>query len=138
MSAWLALLAQIVSPASPDAPASVRSLPVRLPVTLSPCESGGEDDIVVCGGRRDRFRLPLPIEDANPADRRVRGEAAAPLAAITPGGACGLFAGQRACSKAEAARYGYGGGRDPKTVLTKLGRKILDPDGELGEPVKVP
>lgn len=138
MSVWLALLAQTVSPVGPDVPASVRGLPVRLTDTISRCESGGEDDIVVCGTRRDRYRLPLPIDDANPADRRVPGEAAAPLSAITPGGACGLFAGQRACSKAEAARYGYGGGRDPVTVLTRLGQKLLDPDGEIGEPAKVP
>lgn len=139
MSVWLVLLAQLAASAEPDAAVPSRSLPITLPGLLTGCDAqGGADDIVVCGGRRDRFRLPLPIDRAAPSDGRVRGEAANPVAAITPTGSCGLFTGQRACGEAEAARYGYGAGRDPITVLTKLGKRLLDADGDIGESTKLP
>jgi hypothetical protein len=50
------------------------------------------------------------------------------MAAITPTAPCGIFAGERRCSKREAAQYGYGEGRDPITVLTRLAKRALDPD----------
>jgi len=81
----------------------------------------------VCGQRRDRYRLPLPDERGHQGDR-ARGEAPSGMAAITPAAPCGIFAGERRCSKCEAAQYGYGEGRDPITVLTSLAKRVLDPD----------
>ena len=81
----------------------------------------------MCGQRRDRYRLPLPDERGHQGDR-ARGEAPSGMAAITPAAPCGIFAGERRCSKREAAQYGYGEGRDPITVLTSLAKRVLDPD----------
>lgn len=93
-------------------------------------------DVVVCARDTSRHRLPLPVErDIAQRDGPIRGEAPGASLDQRP---CGLFAGQRDCGKAEAARYGYGGGRDPLTVGTKLLRKLFDPDAELGEPTPVP
>lgn len=50
------------------------------------------------------------------------------MAALTPTGRCGTFAGERRCGKREAAEYGYGSGRDPITILTRLAHKAVDPD----------
>jgi hypothetical protein len=86
-------------------------------------------DIVVCGGRKDRYRLPLPDERTETVDMPPR-DAPGGLAALTPAARCGIFAGERRCSKREAARYGYGQGRDPITILTKLARKVADPDAD--------
>lgn len=97
---------------------------------ISRCDDPApSDDILVCGQRRDPYRLPLPVESALSSDH-VRGEPSSTMAAITPSGPCGIFAGQRRCSKREAAQYGYGNGRDPVTVLTRLAKKIGDPDAD--------
>lgn len=58
----------------------------------------------------------------------------APAAVLVPSGGCGIFAGQHPCSHAEAAHYGYGQGRDPLSLLARLGTKVADPDAELGPP----
>ncbi|KQS01970.1 hypothetical protein ASG11_14240 [Sphingomonas sp. Leaf357] len=97
------------------------------PRDRSSCATTDDDTILVCGKRRD-FRLPLPVE--RDPDARMRDDASG-LAAITPKGGCGVFAGQRNCSKAEMKRAGYGGGRDPLTLLTNLATKALDPDAEI-------
>lgn len=86
--------------------------------------SSGE--IVVCGARQDRYRLPLPVE--RPSAERGRGEAQTGTAALTSAAPCGIFEGQRRCSKKEAAQYGYGNGRDPITVLSRIAGKIFDAD----------
>lgn len=94
------------------------------------CEgSAVGEEVVVCGHGRDRYRLPLPNEREQSTER-VAGEVPGGMAALTPATPCGMFAGERRCSKREAARYGYGGGRDPITVLTKLARKAADPDAD--------
>lgn len=112
----VALMVQVAVPTRIDTAAMLR------------CDdraTGGE--VIVCGRREDRHRLPLPVE-RDPAPGHVRGEARTGLDAITPPGRCGIFAGERACSKREAAAYGYGEGRDPVTVLSKLAGAVLDPD----------
>lgn len=60
----------------------------------------------------------------------MHGEAQTGMSALTPPGPCGVFAGERRCSKDEAAQYGYGKGRDPITALTRLAKKVADPDAE--------
>lgn len=98
---------------------------------LAHCDAAANaNDIVVCASRHDRTPLPVPDgwidPDDEPDDARVtRGTG---MAALTPVGACGMFAGERQCSKAEAAHFGYGRGRDPVTFFKKLATKLVDPD----------
>ena len=121
---------------------AMQAAPIIPPLKLLPepdaCIRADETaDVVVCARDDSRHRLPLPAErDTASRDGPVRGES--PRASVDGAAACGIFAGQRNCTKAEAARYGYGGGRDPVTVGTKLLRKILDPDADPGEPAPVP
>jgi hypothetical protein len=81
-------------------------------------------DVVVCGVRPDRHRLPLPRQAAA-GDTAPE---ASGKSAITPNGRCGIFAGERRCSKREALAYGYGGGRDPVSVAVGVVTAIVDPD----------
>ena len=88
-------------------------------------------DIVVCGSSRDKERYRLPLPNERPAvDTRHPGDAPNGMTALTPVAPCGMFAGQRRCSKAEAAQFGYGKGRDPLTLVVRLADKIIDPDGD--------
>ena len=118
--------------------ASAEAAPLLIPKRLSAVahcpEATSPSDVVVCGRSPDRYRLPLPAERDTAPDPHVRGEAASALTAITPAAPCGIFAGERRCGKAEAARYGYGGGRDPVLALVKLGTKLVSPDAELPGP----
>ncbi len=111
--------------------------PLKLLPDARGCQSGETSDVVVCARNDARHRLPLPAErDTARRDGPVRGE---PQRASVDGPApCGIFAGQRNCGKAEAARYGYGGGRDPVTVGAKALRRIFDADADLGDPPPVP
>ncbi len=107
------------------------AIPERLTAVRRCGDKVDTSDVVVCGRSPDRYRLPLPAERDTTQDVRTPGEPGSALAAITPAAPCGIFVGERRCGKAEAARYGYGGGRDPVTVLTRLGSKLLNPDAEL-------
>lgn len=117
----LVLVLLQVATASPPPLLSIES------ITRRPCETDAGNDVVVCGGTRDRYRLPLPRQSDPDTDYGVRGGTGSGVAAITPAGRCGLFAGERRCGKAEAVQYGYGGGRDPVSVLVKL---VAAPDAE--------
>jgi hypothetical protein len=90
----------------------------------SSCGSVGDGDVVVCGARPDRYRLPLPRE----APASDTPSEASGMTAITPSCRCGIFAGERRCSKREALAYGYGGGRDPVSVVIGVAKAIADPD----------
>ncbi len=98
----------------------------------------GDRDIVVCAHNPDKYRLPLTNQNTDEIADRVKGEAPRAVAAITHRGRCGMFEGERQCSKAEAARYGYGQGRDPLTLLIKLGSQLIDPDSTAAPPPKLP
>ena len=102
-------------------------------ITRVPCVPATNGDVVVCGGEPDRYRLPFPVErdPSTEAADTSRATAGSGMAAMTPAGRCGIFAGERRCGKAEAAGYGYGGGRDPITVVTRLATRLVDPDAEL-------
>lgn len=103
-------------------------------------DNGEPGDTIVCAARSasDRYRLPLPVDSGtDPVGGPVKGEPMSGAAALVPFAECGPFAGQRSCSKAEARRYGYGGGRDPLSFGAKLLTKLFDPDAELG-PVPPP
>ncbi|MDR6147257.1 hypothetical protein QE363_003050 [Sphingomonas sp. SORGH_AS870] len=53
-------------------------------------------------------------------------------------GPCGIHAGQRRCTTGEAWRAGYGGGRDPLTVGSKVLTRLIDPDAEIDPPSSQP
>lgn len=94
------------------------------PSAPAPCAPVRNGEVVVCGSRADRHRLPLPRETSSADGTRE----ADGLAAITPAGRCGIFAGERRCAKREALAHGYGGGRDPLTVAIGAVAAIVDPD----------
>jgi hypothetical protein len=125
----LALALQVATTIGADG----RLAPLKL---LPGCGRERDDDVVVCASRADRFRLPLPEERASPeaADHR----AMTGMAALTPATRCGIFDGERRCSKREAEGYGYGRGRDPITVLSRLGAALLDPDADVAGPPDAP
>lgn len=128
MSLWLTVALQAAQPGSGvvtfDLAAS--SKPKDLTVIQRCSDGASSDEIVVCGSRHDQYRLPLPNERQQ--SDQTQGEAQTGMAALTPSGGCGIFAGERRCNKREAAEYGYGNGRDPITVLTRLAKKVADPD----------
>jgi hypothetical protein len=126
MSFWLAVALQ-----SADAPAPIGLAKLSRPILPVAPRCGGEasgDEIVICRRNPDRYRLPLPGERAPP--ERAKGEAQGGLSALAGPSRCGIFAGERRCDKREAARYGYGKGRDPITVLSRLAGKAIDPEGD--------
>ena len=132
MSLWLiiALQAAATGPSANSFDLAKTPKPLTS-ASLPRCDDNGthDDEVVVCGRRRYQYRLPLPTE-RDPLPGPVRGEAQSGIAALTPAGRCGIFAGERRCSKKEAAQYGYGDGRDPITLLTSLAQKAINPDGD--------
>jgi hypothetical protein len=94
------------------------------------------DNIIVCGRKADRYRLPLRENEGDdlPSGNR-RGDIARVSLDRVMYGDCGPFQGQRQCSRSEAKHYGYGNGRDPITALVTVARKLIDPDAEIGQPV---
>lgn len=132
--AWLgAAVPATAQTASDQALANSRVLP-----SLDSCASRGiRDEIVVCGRRdgQDRYRLPRTGETEPFAlGRRMPGEAPRASAEPLSFAPCGIFEGQRRCSRREAFEYGYGGGRDPLTVASKLITALIDPDAGAGPP----
>lgn len=124
----LAILLQVASPG--PAPSFDLAKVAGSPSDRPPAEACGtraaDGEVVVCGGRRDQYRLPLPVERGDgAASGPIRGTG---IAALTPPTPCGIFAGERRCGKAEAARYGYGGGRDPITLAARLAKAAVDGD----------
>jgi hypothetical protein len=104
------------------------------------CTPASNDEVIVCGDRDrgDRYRLPLPSV-RNPAEAgAVAGEVPPPSIENPFLFGCGIFRGQRRCARREAEAYGYGGGRDPVTVLGRLITKAVDPDADIGPTPSVP
>lgn len=105
---------------------------------LDPCASDRKaGEILVCGRRGDsnRYRLPeTGVDDPSSRYRRIPGEAPRASAEPLTFAPCGIFEGQRRCSKRESRDYGYGGGRDPLTVAGKLITALTDPDASPGPP----
>ncbi|WP_294318825.1 hypothetical protein [uncultured Sphingomonas sp.] len=104
------------------------------------CAAGSADEIVVCGDRDqgERYRLPLPTVREVGEQGAVIGEVPAPSTENPFLSGCGMFRGQRRCSKREAEAYGYGRGRDPVTLVGRLVTGLVDPDTDLGPPPTVP
>lgn len=104
------------------------------------CSTADSGEILVCGDRdRDaRFRLPLPTAREVGEEGALIGEVPAPSVQDPFLSGCGIFRGQRRCSKREAEAYGYGRGRDPVTLVGRLVTRLADPDAEIGPPPTVP
>ena len=132
MSLWLAIVLQSASTNSETATFDLaRSAKPTAAIRFPRCkmDDAPTEDVVVCGLAKDHYRLPLPAERA-PLPGAVRGEAQSGMAALTASGRCGVFAGERRCVKREAAEYGYGEGRDPITLVSRLAQKAVDPDAD--------
>jgi hypothetical protein len=127
MSLWLIVALQAAQSGSTESSfdLAASSKPVELTTAKRCSEGASRGEIVVCGGRDSRYRLPLPNE-RQPLER---GEQAG-RGALTPAGSCGIFAGERRCNKGEAAEFGYGEGRNPITMLVRLTKKVADPDAD--------
>ena len=91
----------------------------------SSCSAGSSSEIVVCGKRSDRYRIPKEFRTPPPSSGSERSRLALSGDDFAP---CGLFQGERRCGKREAAQYGYGKGRDPITLAIKVIGALTDPD----------
>lgn len=135
MQRWMVLFAAMVAP-----PAHAQSIDTILAAAArseasTTCRETEEDGtILVCGrrDRSDRYRLPLPTQRAPGEIGAVAGEVPPPRVDSPYLGGCGMFAGQRRCSRRESEAYGYGRGRDPVTLVGRLIAKAVDGDAEVG------
>jgi hypothetical protein len=128
---WL-LLSLLAAASSPDAEPAREDRPGLSPILprLDPClRPDRDEEIVVCGrrDRSDRYRLPPSLRGEAEAGRRIPG-LGPPTIDAEPHAPCGIFQGQRKCSKADAAEFGYGNGRDPITVVGKIVSELGEPD----------
>ncbi len=116
--------------AEPEQIAGGAILQPRILPSLNRCSApGASEEIVVCGrrGGKERYRIPKEFRDQPEPGRRIAGLGSASLDA-QPYAPCGIFQHQRKCSKADAAHFGYGNGRDPITFGGKIIAELLDPD----------
>lgn len=102
-------------------------------VVLPNCEARASSrEIVVCAERepgRSRYRIPQGVEapPPNAVSRRViAGSVISHGTQVSADAPCGPFQGQRTCSTAEAALYGYENGRDPITFIISIIHKATD------------
>lgn len=132
---WPCLL--LVLPAPVLAETAEQALARTRALLADPCKQAVSDEIVVCARRSsgDAYRLPLMEDDDTGLDTHARrGEVPNASADRLNGNGCGIFEGQRRCSKAEMRAYGYGGGLDPFSMLLKLGTILADPDADVAQP----
>ena len=115
---------------------SAMSLPRITPRTDCPLDQA---ELVVCGRRdaSEHYRIPPSVREKGwEADGAGAGLSGAQI--LGGAGPCGMFAGQRRCSHVEAGEAGYGGGRDPLTLGTKIFKRLTDPDAEIDPPGSLP
>jgi hypothetical protein len=91
------------------------------------------DEITVCGTEKSKYRLPLPLERPMP-EQHVAGEVGRATIDVGLSRECGVHQGQRKCNLRDLRAFGYGGGSTPLRALFMLGKKIVDPDSDLGPP----
>lgn len=137
MLARVLLSVLLVVPSMANADPVEQALARTRALLADPCKKGTSDEIVVCARRSsdDAYRLPLVEDDDAGFDTHARrGEVPNASADRLNGKGCGIFEGQRRCSKAEMRAYGYGGGLDPFSLLLKLGTILADPDADVAQP----
>jgi len=113
---------------------------LRVLEILGRCDTAPGDEVVVCGRRNhDRYRLPqLGPRGSGVGSGYVRGEVPRASTDAGPPQPCGIFQGQRRCSREEMAEFGYFQGRDPISLLSNLVTVLIDPDADVGEPPPIP
>lgn len=140
IAALIGLLGSPAAPAQDRAEGSAANF--RILDAIDPCNfSPADDEILVCGSRRERspYRIPRLGRGNNVLGvGNVRGEVPRASAEAVISGGCGIFQGQRRCSEAEMAEAGYGAGRDPVTFLANLFTRLADPDADIGSPPTIP
>jgi hypothetical protein len=125
--------------AAPTAEQALATGKALTAVATARCVQGRADEIIVCGRDKNRYRLPLRNErDPDESRPRAGGDIPRASADVASGGDCGLFKSQRRCTKAESRAYGLGGGNDPLSFFIKLGKKLADPDADVGATAPVP
>lgn len=125
-----ALLGMIASPPARADVTAEQALAKTRRLTARPAcgTADARDEIVVCGSRAGLYRIPADDAGGQVGDMRGRaGEVPGASPERLAGGPCGIFAGERRCGKAEAKLYGYGGGKDPISVLVGAGKALFDP-----------
>jgi hypothetical protein len=132
---WLAWFGPAVGQSGTEAAAQFRVLE-----TLGRCDTAPGDEVVVCGRRNlDRYRLPqLGRHGAGSGSGYVRGEVPRASTGAGPHQPCGIFQGQRRCSREEMAEFGYYQGRDPISMLGDLVTVLIDADADVREPPPLP
>lgn len=139
MSARLWSCVLLVLPSPVLAETAEQALARTRALLADPCRQSVADEIVICGSRSSESAYRLPLQEIADLDSRARrGEVPNASADRLNGNGCGIFEGQRRCSKAEMLRYGYGGGLDPISVLLKLGTILADPDADVAPPPRSP
>ena len=130
-AAATALIAMIASPPARAGVTAEQALAKARRLIAPPaCGTAGDgNEIVVCARRTDLYRVPAEIEGGQVGDTRGRaGEVPSASPDRLAGGRCGIFAGERQCSKAEAKLYGYDSTLNPINVLLGLGKALIDPE----------
>ncbi len=101
-------------------------------VSVNACDkSATKADIIVCSTAQSKYRLPLP-EERRLFERNILGEIPRTSADMALNRECGVHRGQRRCSLRDLRAFGYGGGSVPVRALVMLGKKLVDPDSEIG------
>jgi hypothetical protein len=95
--------------------------------------AASKDEITVCGTEKSKYRLPLPLERPTP-EQHVAGEVGRASIDLALNRECGVHRGQRKCNLRDLRSFGYGGGSTPFRALVMLGKKLFDPDSDLGPP----
>jgi len=133
---WLAWPLAANGQAAADEPAAR----LRVLEILGRCDTSPSDEVVVCGRHsQDRYRLPqLGRREAGAGAGYARGEAPRASADVSAPQPCGIFQGQRRCSREEMAEFGYFQGRDPISLLGDLVTVLIDPDADVRAPPPLP
>jgi hypothetical protein len=107
---------------------------------LGRCSTGPGDEIVVCGRRsQDPYRPPqLGPRASGVGAGNVRGEVPRASMEVSAAQPCGIFQGQRRCSREEMEEFGYFQGRDPASFLGDLVTMLIDPDTDVRVPPPIP
>lgn len=145
MLARLSLCLLVAMPSAAFAETAEQALARTRAMLADPCERPGSgepksDEIVVCARKSqgEAYRVP-PEENGEIFNSRARrGEVPNASADRLNAKGCGIFEGERRCGRKEMQLYGYFGGRDPLSVLTKLVTVMADPDADVAPPPALP
>lgn len=124
-------LIDTVPPAPADRVAEMMAVYRDKTAIVRPCPTAPSADIIVCGRRVQRHRLPLPVEPDPEGSHIVRGELPRASAKPVKQVSCGVIQGGRPCNGGLSVFAAAG-------FLAKLGHKLIDPDWEAEPPPDIP